>query len=122
MSDEPVTEPDLIEAIRSGDPMRALVGLRDYIAHELDGQRCSKCQMSQLKAGDQASLILRLQQILKEIEQLPSENDSGNSGKSPGGNVMSLAAIRGNRNAIATGDERELGTKKAQRRRGIKPS
>lgn len=119
MSDENQTEPDLVEAIQSGDPLRALLGLRDYIAHELDGQRCNKCQMSQLKAGDQASLILRLQQILKEIEHLLPSSGASVPG-APGGKVTSLSAIRGQRNAIATG-ERELGTKKAQRRRGVNP-
>jgi hypothetical protein len=115
-------EPNLIDAIRSGDPRRALIGLRDHIARELDGERCTKCLMSHLKAGDQASLILRLQQILKELEQYPSEQQQAEAAAKSGGKVRSLDAIRGNRNAVATGEERELGTKKAQRRRGVKPS
>jgi hypothetical protein len=116
------SEPNLIDAIQSGDPRRALIGLRDHITRELDGERCTKCLMSHLKAGDQASLILRLQQILKELEQYPSEQQQAEAAAKSGGKVRSLDAIRGNRNAVATGEERELGTKKAQRRRGVKPS
>lgn len=111
------TEPDLIEAVQSGDARRALIGLRDHIVRELDGNRCSKCQMSQIKAGDQASLILRLQQILKEIEALNQAEEAKTEAEA-GGKVRSLAAIRSQRNAVATGD-RELGTKKAARRRGL---
>lgn len=116
------SEPNLIDAIRSGDPRRALIGLRDHIARELDGERCTKCLMSHLKAGDQASLILRLQQILKELESYPSEQQQAEAAAQSGGKVRSLDAIRSNRNAVASGEERELGTKKAQRRRGVKPS
>lgn len=114
MQDDDVKS-DLVEAIQSGDTLKALTGLRDHIARELDGNRCSKCAMSHLKSGDQASLILRLQQILKEISEIkPVE-------KSPdGGNVRSLDSIRGNRDSVASApdDAPELGTKNAPRRQG----
>jgi hypothetical protein len=109
------TEPNLAAAVQSGDSRRALLGIRDYIVNELDGHRCSKCLTSQLKSGDQATLVLRLQQVLKELEETkPVE-------KAPtGGNVRSLDSIRGNRDAVAAAadGERELGTKKAPRRQG----
>lgn len=114
-------EPKLQEAIESGDTRRALIGLRDHIVRELDGQRCLKCSMSQLKSGDQASLILRLQQILVEIEKNPSAEQQARaeaSAKSEG-KVRSLADIRGSRDATASAeDDRQLGTKSAARRQG----
>jgi hypothetical protein len=64
---------DLTEAVK-GDRRSQLTALRDYLAHELEGNRCNNCRMSQLRTGDTAALVLRLQNILKEIDELPRED------------------------------------------------
>lgn len=54
-----------------------LEAIRDYVAHELEANRCSKCFNSQLRTGDTASLVLRLRAILEDIEGLPDPNEEG---------------------------------------------
>lgn len=54
-----------------------LEALRDYVAHELEGNRCKTCAMSQLRTGDTAALVLRLRSILEDIEGLPDPNEEG---------------------------------------------
>ncbi|MGW6255421.1 hypothetical protein [Streptomyces sp. NPDC055085] len=71
MSDDdygPRTE--IVDEVRSGDHRRSLIALRDYVAHELEGNRCSKCAMSQLRTGDTAALVLRLQKLIEDIQAL----------------------------------------------------
>ena len=48
-----------------------LIALRDYVAHELEANRCKTCFNSQLRTGDTASLVLRLKSLLDDIEALP---------------------------------------------------
>jgi hypothetical protein len=62
----------LAEAIQSGDPRRELEGIRDFLVQELEGHRCKACMMSKLRTGDTAALVLRLQQILAELKQVPT--------------------------------------------------
>lgn len=74
MSDEAeyFAERESVEvAMRKGDYRDKLVALRDYVAHELEGNRCKTCFMSQLRTGDTASLVLRLKTILDDIQALP---------------------------------------------------
>lgn len=52
-----------------------LIGLRDYVAHELEANRCKTCFNSQLRTGDTASLVLRLKSILDDIQALPDPSD-----------------------------------------------
>lgn len=52
-----------------------LIGIRDYVAHELEANRCKTCFNSQLRTGDTASLVLRLKSILDDIEALPDPNE-----------------------------------------------
>ena len=54
-----------------------LESIRDYVAHELESNRCSKCFNSQLRTGDTAALVLRLRAILEDIEGLPDPNEEG---------------------------------------------
>lgn len=51
-----------------------LVALRDFVAHELEGNRCTTCYNSKLRTGDTAALVLRLKAILDDIEALPDPN------------------------------------------------
>ena len=75
---------DLTEAVKQ-DRRTQLESIRDYLAHELEGNRCNQCRMSQLRTGDTAALILRLTKVLEEIDALPRED----------GKVTPLDAIRG---------------------------
>lgn len=63
----------LIEAVRTGDKRKSLLAIRDYLAHELEGNRCNRCSMSQLRTGDTAALVLRLTKVIEEIAELPAE-------------------------------------------------
>lgn len=64
-----------------GDPdstyREKLESLRDYLAHELGGNRCASCNMSKLRTGDTASLAGKLKAILDDIEALPDPNEEG---------------------------------------------
>ncbi|MGW2206765.1 hypothetical protein [Streptomyces sp. NPDC001774] len=64
----------LEDAVKSGDRRQALVAIRDYLAHELEGSRCHTCDMSRLRTGDQAGLVLRLTSVLEELEAMPDPN------------------------------------------------
>lgn len=122
MTDEPeyVAQKRLTDEIATGETRRSLIALRDYVAHELEGNRCTKCAMSQLRTGDTASLVLRLQKIIEDIAALPAEQDpEADAAKG----VVNLATIR-NRHADDRGADSsiavsaQLGTKGAPRRGG----
>lgn len=66
----------LTEAVRHEDRRVQLEAIRDYIAHQLEGNLCNACLTSRLRTGDQASLILRLQTVLAEIEAIPSGEET----------------------------------------------
>lgn len=68
---------DLEADMKSGDRRTSLLALRDYLIHELTGHRCDRCEMSQLKTGDTASLVLRLQKVLEEIAEIPEPIPEG---------------------------------------------
>lgn len=109
------------DIISAGDTRESLVALRDYVAHELEGNRCPKCAMSQLRTGDTAALVLRLQKIIEDIEKLPPAQDV--EAEAAAG-VVNLATIL-NRiddddGASAPEDSRgaKLGSKNAPRRQG----
>ena len=77
MSDEAeyFAERESIEQpMRKGDYRDKLIALRDYVAHELEGNRCKTCFMSQLRTGDTASLVLRLKTLLDDIEAIADPN------------------------------------------------
>lgn len=79
---------DLTEAVKQ-DRRTQLEAVRDYLAHELEGNRCNSCRMSQLRTGDTAALVLRLMAVLEAIEGLPRED----------GVVSELDALRLRRSA-----------------------
>lgn len=111
--DEPrPTRTDLVEEVQSGDMRRALIAIRDYVVHELDGNRCSKCSMSQLKTGDTAALILRLQKILEEIANLPAEKKSDDDEPEE---LTGLARVRALR---AVGENEPMGSRSSPRTQG----
>lgn len=100
---------DVQKAVRSGDRREALIAIRDYLAHELEGKRCKSCAMSQLRTGDTAALVLRLTKVMEEIEAIPEQT----------GEVSELDRIRARRNGNSeTIGQKQLGTKQAPRRQG----
>lgn len=62
---------NLEEAVKAKDRLTQLEAIRDFLAHELEGNRCKTCQASQLRAGETAALVLRLTKVLEEIALLP---------------------------------------------------
>lgn len=99
---------NLEEEIKSGDRRRSLVALRDYLAHELQGHRCNSCAMSQLRTGDTAALVLRLQKVMEELEAIPNSDAE----------VTELDRLRQDRVSGTSDHVRLLGSKNAQRRQG----
>ena len=67
----------LEEVIKSGDRRASLIAIRDFLAHELEGNRCNTCEMSKLRTGDTAALVLRLTTILDQIEELGAQSEEG---------------------------------------------
>lgn len=77
-----------------GTRREQLEAIRDYIAHELEANLCNTCRNSRLRTGDQASLILRLQTVLAELDALGDDKKvnrlatvrslhTGNGGSAP---------------------------------------
>lgn len=105
----------LVREVQSGDMRRALVAIRDYVVHELDGNRCPKCAMSQLKTGDTASLVLRLQKVLEEIESIKAAAEVEQKQVEQKQSGTGLAGIRQLR---AVGQDEALGTRNSPRTQG----
>lgn len=63
------------QAMKEGTYRDKLIALRDYVAHELEGNRCKTCFMSQLRTGDTASLVAKLKGLLDDIEAIPDPNE-----------------------------------------------
>jgi len=64
----------LVEAMK-GNRREQLEAMRDYVADQLEVHMCKTCLASKLRSGDQASLLLRLQQITEGLESLPSADE-----------------------------------------------
>lgn len=86
-----------------GTRREQLEAIRDYIATQLEADLCKSCANSRLRTGDQASLILRLQTVLAEIDGLADEKA-----------VDRLAGIRNIRSAgsVNPQDQRRVGTRR----------
>ncbi len=105
-----MSDSNLSEAVKNEDRRVQLEAIRDYIARELEANLCNTCRNSRLRTGDQASLILRLQNVLAEIEALPSGDE-----ESPLGRIRRLAPVA----QLPTGtdgvdptDQRRTGTRR----------
>lgn len=64
----------LEDVVGEGDYRASLLAIRDYLAHELEVNRCNTCMASKLRTGDQAALVLRLTDTLEKIRELPNVN------------------------------------------------
>lgn len=65
------------DVVKRGDYRDSLIALRDYVAHELEGNRCNQCFMSKLRTGDTAALVLRLKTLLDDIQELGDPKAEG---------------------------------------------
>lgn len=97
---------DMEAEINSGDMRRSLIAIRDYIVHELSDNRCHTCQMSKLKTGDTAALLLRLEKVLQAIADLPV----------PGEELDGVQKVQARE--LAESNVIPLGTKHAPRQQG----
>lgn len=97
-----------LEESVKGDRRTQLEALRDYIAHELEANLCNTCLNSRLRTGDQASLILRLQTILEELDALPSGAEE----------VSTLDRLRLRAVGSTDSEDQSLSGKSQQRRTG----
>lgn len=78
MSDEMeyfAPRPNLEEIVRKGDYRDSLVAMRDFVAHELEGNRCKQCHMTQMRTGELSALVLRLQKLIEDIAAIPDPNE-----------------------------------------------
>jgi len=92
------------EALRQavkGSRRDQLEAIRDYIANELEANLCATCKNSRLRTGDQASLILRLQAVLSELDELGDEKA-----------VNRLAMVRSLRPTGDPTEQRRTGTRR----------
>lgn len=81
------------EALRKavkGTRREQLEAIRDYIADQLENNMCSTCKASRLRTGDQASLILRLQAVLTELDAVKSAESTTNRLSGIRGSVSNL--------------------------------
>jgi hypothetical protein len=110
----------LSEAIASGNTRLSLTALRDYVAHELEGNRCDRCRMSQLKTGDTAALVLRLQKLIEDLKALGPEQNLAEEQKKGVTNLASIRNARPSDRPTEAPDtpRADLGTKAAPRRQG----
>ncbi|GGR52008.1 hypothetical protein [Streptomyces roseolus] len=70
MSDEMeffAPRPNLEEVVKRGDYRESLIAMRDFVAHELEGNRCKTCYMTQMRTGELSALVLRLQKLIEDI-------------------------------------------------------
>lgn len=114
---------EIEQKLVSEDELDELVGIRDYLIHELIGNRCGACQMSKLRTGDTAALTKQLRDVLERITVLRKARALEDAQKA--GKVVGLAAIRGERDggrdaagkpAAPAPASSKLGTKNASRR------
>lgn len=103
---------DLSEAVK-GEYRDALIAIRDYLAHELESNRCKTCASSQLRTGDTAALVLRLTKVMEEIEGIPEHKM---------GEVSELDRIRGLDRASASQDSPRSPKSLPRRQGGRRPS
>lgn len=104
---------DLQVAVKSEDRRTQLEAIRDYIARELEANLCNTCLNSRLRTGDQASLLLRLQKVLEDIEALPAENEEVSEFER-----IRLARVHRLAEASNSAQPDDLGSKHSKRRSG----
>jgi len=66
---------ELQDAVDGGDELTILLALRRLVAHELEGNRCGKCQMSTMNTGQIAALVLRMTDLNERIDAIKAQVD-----------------------------------------------
>lgn len=69
--------PNLEVIVKQGDTRESLIAMRDFVAHELEGNRCKTCHMTQMRTGELSALVLRLQKLIEDIAAIPDPNADG---------------------------------------------
>lgn len=67
--------PNLEEVVKRGDYRESLMAMRDFVAHELEGNRCKNCYMTQMRTGELSALVLRLQKLIEDIAAIPDKDE-----------------------------------------------
>lgn len=122
--DDDYQDESLTDAVEAGDELRILLAAQRYVANELEGHRCPKCLSSQLRTGEQSSLLVQLRNLTKEIRLLRGQSSGGGQkSKTQKGVRDDLASLRARRAAVGESVPDDagaavLGTKNAPRRQG----
>jgi len=111
-----ISTEDLETALKSNDMRTQLIAIRDYLIHEMTGHRCNKCEMSQLRTGDTAALVLRLTKTIEMIAELPNP-DAGEEEQDELAQLRSIHAAGGLTDPENPPPSRR-GTKAGERRQG----
>lgn len=93
---------DFLEGIKSGDHRKQLTVLRDRLAEELAGFNCCDCGNRRTKQDNTAALVLRLQQVLRELAELSEDKSS----EAPS-QKKTLASLREESNNVVTPFDRK---------------
>jgi hypothetical protein len=65
----------LQDAVEGGDELTILLELRRLVAHELEGNRCTHCQLSTMNTGQIAALVLRMVDLNERIDALKAQSE-----------------------------------------------
>lgn len=106
---------NLKEGVKSESRRDQLESQRDYIAHQLEANLCKTCLNSRLRTGDQASLLMRLEQVLEKIEALPDPDEEVSEYERLMERFSGKLGGPGSKDPVDSG---ELGTKRGVRRQG----
>lgn len=106
---------DFEEGIKSKNRRTQLEALRDLVTHELTVHRCKTCQAMQLRTGDTAALVLRLQKILEELAQIPEQQAEQSEYEKIQAQVAAKVASGGTNNVVFP-----FGSKSSPRRQGAR--
>jgi hypothetical protein len=66
----------LQNAVEDGNELKILLELRRLVAHELEGNRCAKCRMSNMNTGQIASLVAKLVDLNERIDGIKAQDDT----------------------------------------------
>lgn len=95
-----MTRIDLTDAMK-GSRKEQLEALRDYITAGLEGKRCTSCEISKLKNGEQTSLIKLLKDVTQELDAMKAAEDkSGRLGAIRGGMPGNVVDMHERRHAV----------------------
>lgn len=104
-----------LDGIKSTNRRTQLETLRDLVAHQLMSTKCRGCESIAMRQSDVASLVLRLQKILEEIDELPVVSTK----KTETEMIAERVARKAAGGEIGGNVVYPFGTKEAPRRKGV---